>query len=68
MLIGYARVLKADDWWRLSVKLFSREPYRALQRECPVGELQGHRGQRAYSCLVAAEGLCTNAGLSHDGG
>ena len=21
----------------------------------------GHRGQRAYSCLVAAEGLCTNA-------
>ena len=22
----------------------------------------GHRGQRAYSCLVAAEGLCTNAG------
>ena len=28
----------------------------------------GHRGQRADSCLVAAEGLCTNAGLSHDGG
>ena len=24
--------------------------------------------ERAYSCLVAAEGLCTNAGLSHDGG
>ena len=23
----------------------------------------GHRGQRAYSCLVAAEGLCTNAKL-----
>ena len=23
----------------------------------------GHRGQRAYSCLVAAEGLCTNAVL-----
>ena len=23
----------------------------------------GHRGQRAYSCLVAAEGLCTNAAL-----
>ena len=22
---------------------------------------RGHRGQRAYSCLVAAEGLCTNA-------
>ena len=25
----------------------------------------GHRGQRAYSCLVAAEGLCTNATLVH---
>ena len=24
----------------------------------------GHRGQRAYSCLVAAEGLCTNAPLT----
>ena len=24
----------------------------------------GHRGQRAYRCLVAAEGLCTNATLS----
>ena len=24
----------------------------------------GHRGQRAYSCLVAAEGLCTNASMS----
>ena len=24
----------------------------------------GHRGQRAYSCLVAAEGLCTNAPAS----
>ena len=24
----------------------------------------GHRGQRAYSCLVAAEGLCTNAGIT----
>ena len=23
----------------------------------------GHRGQRAYSCLVAAEGLCTNAAV-----
>ena len=23
----------------------------------------GHRGQRAYSCLVAAEGLCTNAAM-----
>ena len=27
----------------------------------------GHRGQRADSCLVAAEGLCTNAALApHD--
>ena len=26
----------------------------------------GHRGQRAYSCLVAAEGLCTNA-ATHGG-
>ena len=24
----------------------------------------GHRGQRAYSCLVAAEGLCTNAPIA----
>ena len=26
----------------------------------------GHRGQRAYSCLVAAEGLCTNAARIQD--
>ena len=26
----------------------------------------GHRGQRAYSCLVAAEGLCTNAAIERD--
>ena len=26
----------------------------------------GHRGQRAYSCLVAAEGLCTNAPILQD--
>ena len=26
----------------------------------------GHRGQRAYSCLVAAEGLCTNARVTAD--
>ena len=25
----------------------------------------GHRGQRAYSCLVAADGLCTNATQRH---
>ena len=27
----------------------------------------GHRDQRAYSCLVAAEGLCTNAGSRRAG-
>ena len=26
----------------------------------------GHRGQRADSCLVAAEGLCTNAAIERD--
>ena len=26
----------------------------------------GHRGQRAYSCLVAAEGLCTNAAFRYE--
>ncbi len=28
----------------------------------------GHRGQRAYRCLVAAEGLCTNAPCCSDSG
>ena len=30
-----------------------------MSRSCTSS---GHRGQRAYSGLVAAEGLCTNAG------
>ena len=33
-------------------------PFDLMSRSCTR---TGHRGQRAYRCLVAAEGLCTNA-------
>ena len=35
-------------------------PFDLMSRSCTRS---GHRGQRAYSCLVAAEGLCTNAAM-----
>ena len=56
------RVLAHDDGTiasrSLHMVLYFGWTFDLMSRSCTRS---GHRGQRAYSCLVAAEGLCTNA-------
>ena len=48
----------ADQFPTRSFVLYFGWTFDLMSRSCTRS---GHRGQRAYSCLVAAEGLCTNA-------
>ena len=48
----------ADQFPTRSFVLYCGWTFDLISRSCTRS---GHRGQRAYSCLVAAEGLCTNA-------
>ena len=52
----------ADQFPTRSFALYFGWTFDLMSRSCTRS---GHRGQRAYSCLVAAEGLCTNAGFRH---
>ena len=50
----------ADPFPTRYVVLYFGWTFDLMSRSCTRS---GHRGQRAYSCLVAAEGLCTNAAV-----
>ena len=53
----------ADHFPTRYVVLYVGWTFDLMSRSCTRS---GHRGQRAYSCLVAAEGLCTNAVDRHE--